>query len=89
MIYRRYGANAENVLASSFVYGFELIGYAQEQEIEDKMFLRWVVAYQNQMTFIDFKNQLKQQSITDSRTSDEILSEVDSIMERFEWNFSN
>lgn len=35
-----------------------LIEYIANKEIEEKMFLRWVVGYQDQMSFDEFKEEI-------------------------------
>lgn len=58
--------------------------YAEEQENEEKIFLRWVVGYQSTTTYGDFKNKLMQNARhSDKKTEAEILEDVSQIIERF------
>ena len=39
-----------------FEEGNDLIKFALNEEDDEKMFFRWAIAYQSQMSFDDFKN---------------------------------
>lgn len=66
-----------------FLEGYELIKFASDDEDDSKMFLRWVVGYQSTMSFVDFKNAIKQKIIDDHRSSEDILNDVEELMKRF------
>ena len=57
---------------------------AQRANIEEKMFLRWVVSYQTQMTFEDFKKKthISSEHINDDRNEEQILEAVKNILGR-------
>lgn len=65
-----------------FKDGYELIKFAIDEENEQKMYLRWVVGYQSSISFTEFKNQVQQMSISDGRTSEEILDSVEQMMKQ-------
>lgn len=66
-----------------FIDGYELIKFASDDEDDNKMFLRWVIGYQSTMSFVDFKNGIKQKLIDDHRSSEDILKDVEELMKRF------
>ncbi len=61
--------------------GTRLIKFAYDKNIEDKLFLRWVVGYQTQMTFTDFKENMYSASKVDNRSKEEILADVKDILD--------
>ena len=64
-----------------FFDGFELIFYARDAEVEDKLFLRWVSGYQSVYGFDEFKAQfLNGQESVDNRSTEEILLKVKDII---------
>lgn len=65
-----------------FFDGFELIEHALNEEIEDKIYLRWVIAYQHVMGYDEFKEQLgfNNSQVRDNRTASEILVSVKKII---------
>lgn len=82
MIYRRYGGNAKDILSMPFFDGYELITYAANDEIEEKIYLRWAIGYQSVMSFDDFKSQMviSAEARLDKRTEKEILDDVREIL---------
>lgn len=66
-----------------FFDGYELLKEAIDYEHESRLFMRWVVGYQSTTTFEEFKNTLRQKTISDNRTSDEILEDVSKLIGRF------
>ena len=82
MIYRRYGGNVKDILSMPFFDGYELIAYALDEEVENKLFLRWVAGYQTAMGFDEFKNQISAsiKAKNDNRTEKEIYDFVLKIM---------
>ena len=66
-----------------FEEGNDLIKFALNEEDDEKMFFRWAIAYQSQMSFDDFKNCIRAKSIDDNRNSEDILKTVEQIMKRF------
>ena len=71
------------VLNLPFDEGDEIIQFAIKEEEKDKMFFRWAVGYQSQMSFADFENQIKKKIIDDGRSAEDILNEVEKMMMRF------
>ncbi|MBQ0112512.1 MAG: hypothetical protein KBT03_05235 [Bacteroidales bacterium] len=65
-----------------FEDGFELIKFALDDEDEQKMYLRWVVAYQSSISFTEFKNKVRQMSINDNRDAEDILASVEMLMSK-------
>ena len=65
-----------------FEEGIEIMSTAHRMNVEEKLFMRWVVSYQTTMTFEDFKSktQTTQKQIEDDRTEEEILKAVRSII---------
>ena len=68
-----------------FFDGYELIRYALDADVEDRLFLRWSIWYQSQMGFAEFKAntgvpQYLTQGEDDTRTAEEILKGVKSII---------
>lgn len=68
-----------------FLDGYELIRYALDADIEDRLFLRWSIWYQSQMGFAEFKSsvgtpQYQVQGEDGSRTAEEILKDVKAII---------
>lgn len=65
-----------------FEEGLDMMITAQRMTIEEKLFMRWVISYQTQMTFDEFKKKTKtsQEHINDDRTEEEILKAVRSIL---------
>ncbi len=67
-----------------FSDGCRLIDHAVEAEHEDRLFLRWVVLYQMQMTFENFKQAAgdrgTERQPEDRRTAEEILGTVREIL---------
>lgn len=65
-----------------FEEGLEILSTAQRVNVEEKLFIRWVVSYQTIMTFEDFKDKThtSQQQVDDDRTEEEILKSVKAII---------
>lgn len=86
MVYRRYGGNVKDIFSMPFFDGYELISYALDAELEEKLFLRWVAGYQFVMEFKEFKAQAGCNAgmggvmKTDNRTAGEILDTVKDII---------
>ena len=82
MIYKRYGGSAKDILAMPFFDGYELITYALNEEIEDKLYLRWMMGYQIVMSYEEFKSQMNinVRAKHDKRTEEEIFDYVLNIL---------
>lgn len=64
-----------------FFDGFELIFYARDAEVEDKLFLRWVSGYQSVYGFKEFKAQFfGNQESENNQSAEEILFKVKDII---------
>lgn len=57
--------------------GIALITYAMEQNVEDKLYSRWVVWAQNSMSFEDFKRELSPPRFV---REDKLMEDVEKIM---------
>lgn len=55
----------------------DLIDFAVDQETEDRLFLRWAIAGQTQISFDDFKRELQPPKFRDDR---ELMEDVEMIM---------
>ena len=73
----------------SFEEGMEILQYAMDADVEDKLYLRWINGYQSSMGFDEFKSKLtvKNAVSNDNRTAEEILDHVEKMMEAFNGNF--
>lgn len=81
MIYRRYGGSTKDIFSMPFFEGYELLKYALDAETDDKLFMRWVIGYQFDMGFDEFKeNVTTVQTVEDNRTAEEILDSVKEII---------
>lgn len=63
--------------------GMELIHKAHEERMNDILMERWIIHYEKEMTFGEFKEKLKKRPIKDNRSKEEILEEVDGILKEF------
>lgn len=63
----------------------DLIAFMNEKEHEERIYLRWVIGYQMQMGYAEFKNNLMQASIdaNDKRSADTILDSVEEVLAMF------
>ena len=73
------------MLEMPFEEGLEMMVTAQREAVEEKLFLRWVVSYQTQMTFDEFKKKTNanfenKQMINDDRSEEEIFAFVKDIL---------
>lgn len=57
-IYRLYGTTAETILNMDYVEGIAMYIEAVNSQKDDRLFFRWVIGYQNSMSFDEFKNKL-------------------------------
>lgn len=71
-----------DILSMPFFDGFELIEHALDEETEEKLYLRWAIAYQHVMGFEEFKNQIgtNGKQVKDNRTVEAILETVRGII---------
>ena len=82
LVYRRYGGSAEDIFSMPFFDGCELIRYALGAECEDRLFFRWSLGYQSQMSFEEFKREIgsADDNWEDNRSAEEILKKVKGIL---------
>lgn len=70
-----------DILSMPFFDGYELIKYAMDAEVEEKLFLRWAIGYQYSLSFEEFKRKAGAvEEIEDNRTAEEILDMVRDII---------
>lgn len=76
----------QDIFSMPFFDGYELISYALDAEMEEKLFLRWVAGYQFAMEFKEFKMHaggetgMPNVAKADNRTAGEILDTVKEII---------
>ena len=64
-----------------FFEGYELLKYALDAETDEKLFMRWVIGYQFDMGFDEFKAEVTTvKTVDDDRTAEEILNAVKEII---------
>ena len=64
--------------------GIKLIRKAFEERTHDLLMTRWMLNYEREMSFTEFKNKLMTGNIQDHKTKEEILSSVKEILDSFE-----
>lgn len=64
--------------------GQELIQYALNERVEEKILDRWIIGYQKEMPLDEFKSQIgfNPSRKSDSRTAEEILNNVRDILSK-------
>lgn len=60
--------------------GMEFIKKAYEERMNDILMKRWIIHYEKEMTFDEFKEKLKKRQVKDNRSKEEILEEVEDIL---------
>ena len=81
MLLKRYGGGFEAVLSMPFLDGYELAMCAQDAENEERLYTRWVVGYQKEMSFLEFKQKTGgDNQPEDGEQTVEILSKVKEII---------
>ena len=63
--------------------GVRLINKAFEERNNERMYQRWIMGYDKELTFADFKNKLTVQKIDETLTEDEIMEDVEAILNQF------
>lgn len=67
-----------------FSDGYDLIQYAMDADVEDRLYLRWSIWYQSQMGFAEFREiacpQYQGREETTGQTAEEILKGVRGII---------
>lgn len=77
-MYRRYQQNVMEMPAED---GISLLTFAMEKEEEDKLFSRWVGLAQYEVSFDEFKQQLKPVKVDEKKTFDML----DELMDETNW----
>lgn len=67
----------------SIDYGIKLLRKAYESRADDLLMQRWLLHYQDVMSFQDFKDKVISHSTVDNKTKEEILEEVKDILDTF------
>lgn len=72
----------KDILSMPFFDGYEMIKYALHADLEERLYLRWIIGHQFTMGFTEFKQQigLSNQIVRDDRTAEEILKIVKDII---------
>ena len=60
--------------------GMEFIKKAYKKRMNDILMKRWIIHYEKEMTFDEFKEKLKKRQVKDNRSKEEILEEVEDIL---------
>lgn len=85
MLFFRYAGAVEQVLKCDFETGLEIICKAYEKTNEEKAYQRWIVGYEKEMSFSEFKQELMRSArmtvSTSNMTEKEILANVKTILE--------
>jgi len=72
------------VLEMPFEEGLDMIVTAHRATVEEKLFMRWVVSYQTQMTFDEFKQRthtkFEDKQVKDDKSEEEIFAFVREIL---------
>lgn len=63
--------------------GIELITKAYEERANDLLMQRWMLHYQNEISFGEFKNKLGAVKVNNNKTEEEILGDVKNIIDNF------
>lgn len=66
-----------------FEEGTRLLKFAEKEKEDEKIFLRWVVGYEREMSYTEFRRKLFQSvgSKEKELTQEEIFSKVENILE--------
>lgn len=83
MLLQRYGS-LDYVANLDLQDGIDHLSYIYEQRAEEQLMQRWIVKYQDQMGYDEFKQQMTQgiRNSSDNRTSEEILEGVKAILDK-------
>ena len=70
-------------MALTIESGFELLKKAYESRADEILLQRWILHYENEMSFNDFKKELMVHRTTINKTEEEILTDVKDIIDTF------
>lgn len=72
------------IFSMPFTDGYELIRYAMDADVEDRLYLRWSIWYQSQMGFEEFKSDIwpqhQGQAEAGGQTAEDILKGIKGII---------
>lgn len=71
------------MLDLSLVDGFRLINKAFEERQNEQLYQRWIMGYDKEMAFDEFKEKLTKRKVDESLTEEEILEDVENILNEF------
>lgn len=60
--------------------GISFVIKAREEKTEERLFARWVSMYQYSMSYEEFKQSLQPQEETSTKTEEELLNDVKSML---------
>lgn len=63
--------------------GVKLINKAFEQQREEQLYQRWIMSYDKEFTFNEFKEKLTVRQIDETLTEEEIMEDVEGILDSF------
>jgi hypothetical protein len=80
---KRYGT-LDYILQLDFNEGEEYITYVYEQHIDEQLYFRWVVGFQDKISYEEFKSEMlvSKNKTNDNRSSTEILDMVRQILDK-------
>ena len=84
MLFSRYAGGAKQILNCEFELGIEIINKAYEKENDEKVYQRWIVGYEKEMSLKEFKTKLMgvaRADCSEDITENEILEKVKAILE--------
>lgn len=84
LLCRRYGAYADRILEMPASDGAQLLEYGFQQELDSKLFARWVAGPQFSLSFDEFKRQLMPPKF---KRDEDVLDDTRKIMEAMHGNF--
>lgn len=58
LLYSRYGSGARDIFQTEFEIGLEIIATSQRNQLEEKIFQRWVNGWQFSVSYDDFEREI-------------------------------
>lgn len=81
MIYRRYGAGANEILEMPVPLFLDMFEFARKKEIEDKLYQRWLIGgHCHEQSFEEFKAELV--TAANPKKPEEVYRTVEDIIEK-------
>ena len=87
MLFSRYAGGAIKILKYDYEYGIQIINKAIKKKADENMYHRWLCGYEKEMSFAEFKRELKKAAPsspvqqTREKTEKETLDIVRKILE--------